>query len=540
MTAWQWENILELVTLGVLGLYVLAYVVSAGPTTYFLITVLLVTVLASLAWLYVTFSIGKFLLSKTINGTRAVLKLPFRVIRAAPRLIRVAFFEAPVIIVFFVWFRVLVFVERHILRRAIYWFGGSKHASGIRISSVNAISPSFAPIARFNYSRIARFDLESALSLSNLAKLAYEDEGVIRYELERTNFNMDGFSIIQYHNTTGFVCLYQHTAIIAFRGTEPLNLMHIMTDLQGGLVSLSSLDDEADEVDAGRAHYGFLEALRLHRTDKPKEQNARKAQFTKSIQLDEEDTIGSAFTALFKVGGFVLRSAARSPLTLTLPRSNGKITAFQQISDALDHCSQHTDIKRIYCTGHSLGGALATVFFAQAQLSSMDQDLVSKMVVYSFGAPRMGDKQFKAWFDETGASKRVFKVVNAQDLIPRMPTLPEQLSPFLRRLDYAESPGALVHVHPLAKDSPTLEEIPGLFLHKDGHIPPIEFWGLSGLLSLQTVHKIRSESWLWILARVWIPFVMFDHLASQYANELQDVYKKSDDGHFENQITLQQ
>lgn len=516
--------------------YGVAYKFSAGSAAYMALTLILCLFFSTLLWLVVSISIGKFLVSWLIVLARTALRLPFRAIRAAPRAIRTIFFDGPVVVTFFIWFRVLVFLDRHILRRVVLWSGGLRHPSGIRISAVNAISPSFSPINGLNKNDTAEFDLRSALSLSNLAKLAYEDEGVVKYELKEAGFNLDFFRVIHYNNTSGFVALYEQVVVIAFRGTEPLNLMHIMTDLQGGLVELSHLDHN-ESTNAGRAHYGFLEALRLHRTDAPKaEVRSRPRKQAHTIALDENNSIASTFAALFKIGGFLFRSFAKQPLTINFPLTKGKITAFQQVQEALEHIRQHTKVSQIQLTGHSLGGALATVFFAQAQLSSLPGSIVKKMSVYSFGAPRLGDQAFTDWMNRTGKAKKIYKIVNAQDLVPRLPALPSTLPKPLRKLPYAESPGTAVHLHPLAEESPTLEEYPGLYIHRDGKVPGIEFWGLSGLLSTQTIKQVRTERWLWIFARLAIPFVMFDHLASQYTLVLEELYAKSEDNLFEVQV----
>lgn len=536
------ERAFELFLFCALTLYAVAYAFASPAAIYGLLTLSLLVTFCSIVWLYFTISIGKFILSRLLNFARICLQLPFKVIRRLPRLIRQIFFETPIIIIFFLWFRFLVFFDRAFIRRILRWAGGLKHESGIRISTVNAISPSFVPLNKLN-SGVGSFDLSTAVSLANLSKLAYEDEGVIRYELEKAGFVASHFQTIQYHNTTGYVCVLKDVVVIAFRGTEPLNLMHILTDLQGGLVSLSSLDEKErqTDVDAGKAHYGFLEALRLSRSDTPgKSDSGKSTPSKKTIALDEEDSIGSTFTALFKLAGFLFGVMAKQPLAIKLPRANGKITAFEQVATALERIQDEVEIKRIYCTGHSLGAALATVFYAQAHLSNLPVNLTRRMFVYSFGSPRLGDSRFTEWMNETGASKHVFKIVNAQDLVPRMPVLPQHLPKRLRRFPYAEGPGTLVHLNPLAEGSDSLEERPGIQIDSDGNVPPIVFWGLSGLLSLNTIKKIRRERWLWITARFWIPFVMFDHLASQYAVTLEDLYAGSDEGHFESQMRVKE
>lgn len=536
MLSISWDRLLEAYLVLLVALYAVAYAFASEVSTYVGLTATLSIIFISLAWLLVSISIGKYLLSCVISSVRAAVRVPFRLIRSVPSTIRLVFFDAPLVVLFFIWFRILVFFDRHFLRRVLYWAGGLKHPSGIRISSVNAIAPSFRPLSQLSDSRSIEFDLKTAISLANLSKLAYEDEGIVEYELREAGFDMSCFQVIKYHNTSGYISVRHGIVVIAFRGTEPLNLMHIMTDLQGGLVSLSSLDNEEDEVDAGKAHYGFLEALRLHRKDSPHEKANENVRKTETISLDEEDLVGSLFTALFKVGGFFFRSVARQPLALKIPKPNGKITAFEQISQSLGRIQKNTEIRRIFCTGHSLGGALATMFFAQAQLSTLDKELVRNMIIYTFGAPRLGDAAFTKWMKSTGGAKRIYKIVNAQDLVPRMPTLPEKLPKSLRKYPYAESPGILVHLNPIANSISAPEEALGLKIDESGKVPSIVFWGLSGLLSSKTIKKIRTEKWIWVTARVWIPFLMFDHLASQYALVLQDMYEESDDWHFESQV----
>jgi len=62
---------------------------------------------------------------------------------------------------------------------------------------------------------------------------------------------------------------------------------------------------------------------------------------------------------------------------------------------------------KIWITGHSLGGALATLFASQYN---------SAQGVYTFGSPRVGNDVFKEHFEV-----RIYRFVNNADIVPRVP-----------------------------------------------------------------------------------------------------------------------
>ncbi len=79
--------------------------------------------------------------------------------------------------------------------------------------------------------------------------------------------------------------------------------------------------------------------------------------------------------------------------------------------------------KRLFLTGHSMGGALAVL--AACRLAKLG---APPAAIYTFGAPRVGDASFCA-----GYALPTYRVVNRLDLIPEMPLasvkrlLPEKL-----------------------------------------------------------------------------------------------------------------
>jgi hypothetical protein len=75
--------------------------------------------------------------------------------------------------------------------------------------------------------------------------------------------------------------------------------------------------------------------------------------------------------------------------------------------------AEHPDFK-IIATGHSLGGAMATLATGELRSAGMSVDL------YTYGAPKAGNDELAAFLGTTdkGAS---FRVVKSQDPVPTLP-----------------------------------------------------------------------------------------------------------------------
>ncbi len=71
-----------------------------------------------------------------------------------------------------------------------------------------------------------------------------------------------------------------------------------------------------------------------------------------------------------------------------------------------------------YVTGYSLGGAIAHL--AAIELTLSHPQLREKMQVYSFGAPRLGDRAFAKFYD--ALLPRTYRIVNLADRIPMIPS----------------------------------------------------------------------------------------------------------------------
>ena len=76
--------------------------------------------------------------------------------------------------------------------------------------------------------------------------------------------------------------------------------------------------------------------------------------------------------------------------------------------------------KRVWVTGHSLGGAVA-VYYAWRVVVGYGHNPFSGIV--TFGQPRVGNEAFRDSWTALGLNEITWRVVHAQDLVPRVPWL---------------------------------------------------------------------------------------------------------------------
>lgn len=94
----------------------------------------------------------------------------------------------------------------------------------------------------------------------------------------------------------------------------------------------------------------------------------------------------------------------------------GFVRAYMSVQDRIHEAVDKADPKRLTVTGHSLGGALATlaaIDFALTEPGRFEIDM------FTFGAPRVGNKDFQTLFDKHVPN--AFRVVNGLDIIPSLP-----------------------------------------------------------------------------------------------------------------------
>lgn len=69
----------------------------------------------------------------------------------------------------------------------------------------------------------------------------------------------------------------------------------------------------------------------------------------------------------------------------------------------------------VFFTGHSLGGAIATLAAVDAKMSYQNLNITC----VTFGSPKPGDKNFSLLYSSLGIS--TYRVVNSNDIVPSLP-----------------------------------------------------------------------------------------------------------------------
>ena len=96
--------------------------------------------------------------------------------------------------------------------------------------------------------------------------------------------------------------------------------------------------------------------------------------------------------------------------------------ALESVFDALQEAVRHECAgRRVWLTGHSLGGALAVLYAWRSMTLSRSNSFSG---IYTFGQPRVGNAAFRdSWPFKAGLDGCLFRVTNAVDIVPHLPWL---------------------------------------------------------------------------------------------------------------------
>ncbi|XP_071726488.1 uncharacterized protein [Rutidosis leptorrhynchoides] len=153
--------------------------------------------------------------------------------------------------------------------------------------------------------------------------------------------------------------------VVAFRGTEQIRWKDLRTDLMMVPAGLNPERIGGDFKEEIQVHSGFLSAY---------------------------DSVRTRIISLIKTA-----------------------TGYQDV-DADVASKWH-----VYVTGHSLGGALATLLALELSSSQLAKRGAISVTMYNFGSPRVGSRKFVEVYNEK--VKDSWRVVNHRDIIPSVPRL---------------------------------------------------------------------------------------------------------------------
>eukprot|EP00667_Euglena_gracilis_P001273 EG_transcript_1273 len=88
-----------------------------------------------------------------------------------------------------------------------------------------------------------------------------------------------------------------------------------------------------------------------------------------------------------------------------------RLETLQKVAEAVQDCSA----AKIYISGHSLGGAIATLAAYEVSRAHPDRHVV----LYTFGSPRVGNAQFCRQFDKEVPC--MWRIENEKDMVPTVP-----------------------------------------------------------------------------------------------------------------------
>lgn len=93
----------------------------------------------------------------------------------------------------------------------------------------------------------------------------------------------------------------------------------------------------------------------------------------------------------------------------------GFIEGYSSVREAMFKVAKESPLKKILCTGHSLGGALATLCAADIKYHLPDKDVSC----YTFGSPKVGNSDFVKFYNKL--VPQTYRFVNGVDIVPNLP-----------------------------------------------------------------------------------------------------------------------
>lgn len=94
----------------------------------------------------------------------------------------------------------------------------------------------------------------------------------------------------------------------------------------------------------------------------------------------------------------------------------GFVTAYFAVRDQIHDYIKNNPVSSVIVTGHSLGGALATLCAVDVQYNFSDRVTIE---AYTFGAPSVGNDGFRDSYNQRVPNS--YRIVHGMDLVPELP-----------------------------------------------------------------------------------------------------------------------
>jgi triacylglycerol lipase len=172
---------------------------------------------------------------------------------------------------------------------------------------------------------------------------------------------------------------------------------------------------------------------------------------------------------------------------------------YPKVKNMVNQIKQQSLNKQIWCTGHSLGAALATL--AADRLSSV----FPIKGLYTFGSPRVGNAEFCRTFPVGNT----YRFVDNRDLVTKVP--PEVLYSHIGHLKYLTDDGRLMDTEEKQSESSSLKE-------------GFEFWRLAKDAAVRDAHLNNMSTWAVTSES------LADHAPIYYANKIWNLLVKERNG----------
>eukprot|EP00884_Botryococcus_braunii_P003299 jgi/Botrbrau1/12970/Bobra.154_2s0020.4 len=210
--------------------------------------------------------------------------------------------------------------------------------------------------------------------------------------------------------------------VVAFRGTEQVKWQDFLTDLN--VVPTSFNVERAPESRGGLGSLFFKAA--------GKKASGGQAGSQEVKDVDPEfagaSRKGSPLEAMIgMLGSITSRDESPSEQVAQSWVHSGFVTAYDSVKARImslvdEVMDQKPEAEwTVYVTGHSLGGALATLSAFDFATRTPRGKKKPRVVMYNYGAPRVGNKVFAEAYNQEVPDS--WRVVNTKDVIPRVPRL---------------------------------------------------------------------------------------------------------------------